>query len=350
MSARPGGATSAIRGVHPGFRAATRACTGRALATALLVSLLLALASGCNTFSRRRAEAEYGPSEGLLETVAVLRRHVADDTYRFPPASDFTGRNVYRASLLRLENLERTHADAMRSGTMDAVVAFAKARALERLRAFDLAADHYRESARLSEEMRAEALASAAFCDRLDHATRTGLDLVDPLAEAGTAPMPLDPDRVVAELDERVAQLSTLLEDVGETHYRWIVQEEIERADEARAAYFVAIRAVLPDGTLRALQELQRVATRHGASKSRLRHLLRLADFYAELSREYLDAVPPASLAFDPARLRESADAAIRLYELVASHDGRPEKLEASRRLEAFLALTLGIDADRFDR
>ena len=116
---------------------------------------------GCSSFSSKQEEAQYGPSEGALETVAVLRRHVPDDTYRFPPASDFSGRNVYRASLLRLENLERAEEGAMRSGYMDDVIAFAKARALERLRAFDLAALQYRESARLSSELRTVALESA---------------------------------------------------------------------------------------------------------------------------------------------------------------------------------------------
>ena len=152
------------------------------------------------------------------------------------------------------------------------------------------------------------------------------------------------------DLDERIARLSSLLEEVRDSHYRWIVQEEIERADWIRAQYSIATRAVVEDGTLFALQELQRVVTRHGASKNRLRHLLRLADFYETLSREYLAAVPAESLEFDPARFSELVDAAIRLFELVASHDGRPEKLEATRSLEAFLALTLSVDADRFDR
>ncbi len=316
----------------------------------LLVASFLGTTQGCSTFSAKREQALYGPSEGILETVAVLRRHVPDDTYRFPPARDFTGRNVYRASLLRLESLERTEADALRSGYADDVIAFAKGRALERLRAFDLAAQQYRESARLSQTLREEALSSAEICERIDRAVRIGIDLVDPLAEGGSPPLSLDAARIRTELDERVARLSSLLEEVRETHYRWIVQEEIERADRIRAEYAVATRFVVEDGTLLALQELQRVATRHGSSKNRLRHLLRLADFYATISREYVAAVPPESLEFDPARFRELADAATRLYQLVASHDGRPEKLEATRSLEAFLAMTLGIDADRFDR
>lgn len=320
----------------------------RGVGVVLLLATSLATL-GCNTFSARREEALYAPSEGILETVAVLRRHVPDDTYRFPPATDFSGRNVYRASLRRLENLERAEADALRSGYMEPVILFAKARALERLRAYDLAAQHYREAARAADDLRPEALASAAICDRLHEAVAIGLDLPDPLA-GDAAPLPLDAAAVRLALDERVDRLSLLEAEVGDVHYRWIAQEEIERADLTRARYFMAMRSALPDGTLIALQELQRVATRHGASKNRLGHLLRLADFQADLAREYLLAVPPASLEFDPARLAELADGAIRLYELVAGHDGRAEKLEASRKLEAFLALTLDIDADRFDR
>jgi hypothetical protein len=279
-----------------------------------------------------------------------LRRHIPDDTYRFPPATDFSGRNVYRASLLRLENLELAEADAMRSGYMDPVLLFAKARALERLRAYDLAAQHYRESARLSSDLRSEALASASLCERFEDAISLGLHLVDPIAEGGVEPLPLDVDAIRFALDERVAQLSFLESELNGSHYRFIAQEEIERTDRARASYFVGMRRILPDGTLLALQELQRVGTRHGASKNRLRHLLRLADFYALLAREYLEAVPAPSLDFDPAKFRELVDAAIQLYELVGSHDGRTEKIEATRKLEAFLALTLSIDADRFDR
>ena len=91
---------------------------------------------GCTTFSSKQIEARYSPSEGILETVAVLRRHVPDNTYRFPPANDFTGRNVYRAALLRLESLQRAEVSALQSGYMDDVIAFAKARSLERLRAY----------------------------------------------------------------------------------------------------------------------------------------------------------------------------------------------------------------------
>ena len=102
---------------------------GRGLAVAAAL-----LAFGCA--STPEPDPVYRPTQNLLEVVAVLRRHVPDDTYRFPPARDFTERNVYRSSLLRLENLERVHADALRAGQMDGVIAFAKGRALERIRAY----------------------------------------------------------------------------------------------------------------------------------------------------------------------------------------------------------------------
>jgi len=127
-----------------------------------------------------------------------------------------------------------------------------------------------------------------------------------------------------------------------------VVQEEIERADVARAKYFVGLRTILVDGDIRAVAELQRVVVRHAESKNLNRHLLALADLYADLAVEYTDAYPPSGLGFEPAHFQELIDAGTRLYEMVANQDGTPEKLEASRRLEAFLAFALAIDNDRF--
>jgi hypothetical protein len=324
---------------------------GRAAAVAVAIALAGQAGAGCSTAKQKKLEARYGPSESVVEVVAVLRRHVPDDTYRFPPATDFTGRNVYRSSLLRLESIERMHADALRSGYMDGVLAFAKARALERLRGYDLAAVQYREAARIDDALREEALRSARVCDEIAAAVAVGIDFEDPVApgDAGARDTePADPDRIVAELDERVALLSFLLDEQEGTHYAAVIREEIERSDEARATWFERHRYDLPDGQLRAVSEMQRVVARHGSSKSRLRHILRLAALYDDLAHEYVNAVPPESLEFDPARFQDLVDPAVHLYESVAAQDGTPEKLEAARRLEAFLAFTLVVDRDRF--
>ena len=291
----------------------------------------------------------YAPTENVLEVVAVLRRHVPDDTYRFEPARDFTGRNVYRSSLLRLENLESRQADALRAGHLDGVIAFAKGRALERLRAYDLAAEAYRIAAERDSELRVPALHGADVCDALERAssgTPEPGELAATTATQGELPQQIA--AVIGGFDERVATLEALGATETQSQYAFVVKEEIERSDVARADYFAALRRLFPDGDVRAAAERQRVAMRHADSKNSSRHLLALAELYADLAEEYVDANPPESLRFDPARFQELIDTAARVYEMVAARDGTPEKLEASRKLEAFLAFALRVDRDRF--
>ena len=296
---------------------------------------LLALLAAAACSSKTPDEA-YRPTESVLEVVAVLTRHVEDDTYRFEPARDFTGRNVYRASLLRLESLEVVHEEALRAGHLDDVVAFAKGRALERLRAYDLAAASYRQVVREEGELQAEAERSAETCDALADATRP-----EPGAEA-------DLGDALARHAARVEALETLGVHLAGTHYEPVVLEEIEHADELRAEALVARRAVEPDGDVAALAALQRLVVDHRESKNANAHLIELADLYAELAEEYVDLHPPESLDFDPPTFEAMVGSAARLYEAVANQDGAVERMEASRRLEAFLAFTLRVDHDRF--
>ncbi len=302
---------------------------------------LIAWIGGCS--SHKAPDPRYRPAENILEVIAVLRRHVADDTYRFEPARDFTGRNVYRSSLLRLESLEHVHADALRAGHMNGAIAFAKGRALERLRAFDLAAEEYRIAADREASLKVEALRSADVCDALHRADRP-----EEPPDRAANPAPPNPDAYLRDFEERIAVLDRVARAAEGTHHVPVIEEEVEYADQARAHWFVARRSVLPDGNLRAVSELQRLVVRHGESKNVNRHLLALADLYSDLAVEYADANPPASVRFDPVRFQELVDGASRLYEIVAGKDGTPEKLEAARRLEAFLAFALRIDHDRF--
>jgi hypothetical protein len=287
----------------------------------------------------------YRPVESVLEVIAVLRRHVPDDTYRFEPAQDFTGRNVYRSSLLRLESMEQVHVESLRVAHMDGVIAFAKGRALERLRAFELAGEEYRLAAELDRELAVEAGRSADLCEMLHEIGGMAIDL-DELA--GQAGLETNADGMLARFEARSARLEDLERVAEGTHHVYVVREELERTDVARAEYFVGLRQILPNGDVRAAAELQRVVMRHRDSKYGNRHILAVAELYEELATEYVDAHPPESLHFDPVRFQELIDATSRLYEVVASQDGKPEKLEASRRLEAFLAFALRVDRDRF--
>jgi len=292
-------------------------------------------------------DPRYRPAENVLEVVAVLRTHVPDDTYRFEPARDFTGRNVYRSSLLRLESMERVHAEALQAGHLDGVIAFAKGRSLERLRAFDLAAGEYRLAADRDAELAEDALESAGICDALAAAVGIGIDLGQ-VSDATARVDEAELARVISAFDDRTGRLEALAQVVDGSHYAAVVREELERTDVARAQYFAALRKALPDGDVRASAELQRVVTRHRDSKNTSRHILALARLYEDLAVEYVEVNPPQGLLFDPARFQELVDAASRLYETVAEQDGRLEKIEASRRLEAFLAFALRVDHDRF--
>lgn len=303
----------------------------------------LVLAATCACAPARAPDPSHDPAASVLEVVSVLRRHVPDDTYRFPAARDFSGRNVYRASLLRLENLEQAHADALRAGHLDDVIAFAKGRALERLRAFDLAASSYRHAARGEGPLAEPALRSAALCDAFAEAGA--------IAPAGVLEGTVaDPDAILDAHEMRLALLEALRPDAQGTHYAAILEEEIEAADEDRARRFVELRRVLPEGDVRAIGELQRIVVGHRESKNANRHLLELADLYAALASEYVEANPPEGLRFDPPGFQDLVDSASRLYEAVANQDGTTEKLEAQRRLESFLAFTLRVDRDRFSR
>jgi hypothetical protein len=314
---------------------------------ALRLGTGLALLLGCS--STPEPDPRYHPTQNVLEVIAVLRVHVPDDTYRFEPARDFTGRNVYRSSLLRLESLERLHAETLRAGHMDGVIAFGKGRSLERLRAFDLAADQYRVAALRDPTLKVEALRSADVCDDLHEASEEAVGL-DDLAGLTEEQLPRDtvPEAILAQFEERVRLLEEVAERAEGTHHVAVANEEIERADMARARYFSGLRKVLPEGDVRAIAELQRVVSRHSESKNANRHIIALADLYADLAVEYVEAFPPESLRFDASRFRVMTDSASRLYEIVANQDGTPEKLEASRRLEAFLAFALRVDSDRF--
>ena len=311
----------------------------RALPAALAAALFASAAAGA---SGDAPDPRYQPTQSLLEVVAVLRRHVPDDTYRFPAARDFTGRNVYRSSLLRLENLERAHEAALKAGSWAEVLPFAKGRALERLRAYEIAAAAYRSAEKAQGSLADDARRSAKVCDALADATR-------PAPPAPSGPdQPIPREEALAEIARRHTKLEDLLPRLEGTHYAAIAREELERNDGERARLLVSTRHLYTDGDVKALGALQGIAVDHRESKAANAHVLELADLYALIAREYVDEHPPESLDFAPERFEELVSSAAKLYESVANQDGAIEKLEAARRLEAFLAFTLRVDRDRF--
>ena len=283
-------------------------------------------------------DAVYRPTESVLEVVTLLRLHRDDDTYRFAPARDYTGRNVYRASLDRLESLEALYRDKFQSGYLDAEILFAKGLALERITEFALAAEHFSHAAGLESVLRDAALLAAAISESLD-------------AARGIEPPPdATPEHAMEIFDERQRILGALLLEAGTSWHRPVVREELERADLARARYFRARWLLEPGLAATVLQQYQVLLQEHSDSKNRNRHLIELADLYTDFSRRYAARHPPVSLRFDPATFDEYARSASRLYESVSQQDGAVEKLEAEHKLEAFAAFTLEIHEQKIPR
>jgi hypothetical protein len=154
----------------------------------------------------------------------------------------------------------------------------------------------------------------------------------------------------MAHFDAQLSALEALAIDVQGTHYEAVRREEVESSDLARARHFAALRRLQPGLNATALQQYQNLIQRHRESKFRNRHLLELADLYAEFSHDYVSSTPPVSLAFDPSTFDELARGATRLYEAVSQQDGAIEKIEASRKLEAFLAFTLAVHDEKLRR
>lgn len=295
--------------------------------------ILLALFLGC---ARTQPAAVYAPTESILEVVAVLRLHIDDDTYRFPPARDFTGKGVFRSSFDRLESLEQIHEEKLRSGHLQDVVLFAKGRALERITEYDLAARHYGEVEKMNSPLAPAAQQGRAVNERIAAADR-----VRPASGAQLS-------EVLADFEDRQIFLEELEREVDPSHYVYVVREELERNDVARAEYLRARRRIQDGLDALALRQYQRLVQRNQKSKYRNRHLLDLGDLYAELSRDYARRVAPSSLGFDTVIFDEYAFGATRLFEAVSQQDGALEKIEASRKLEAFLAFTLQVHDEHF--
>jgi tetratricopeptide (TPR) repeat protein len=299
-----------------------------------LASSLLWLAACSST----PPDIRYRPAESVLEVVTLLRLHRDDDTYRFAPARDYTGKNVYRAALDRLDSLEALYSDKFSTGYLRSEIQFAKGIALERITEYELAAQHFERAAELDSELARDADEAAQICNRLLRASEVILSPDVPMSE------------VLSYFDAQTRELEELLSDVGVSYHSPVVREEIERSDLRRAHYADARRRLDPRLSAFALQQYQLLLHKHAESKNRNRHLIALADLYSSLSRQYAAGNPPVSLRFDPATFDEYAYSASRLYEAVSQQDGAIEKIEASRKLEAFLAFTLEVHEQKIPR
>jgi len=283
----------------------------RLAATLLLLVLVAAPARGGD------ATGAFAPYEDLLEVVADLTWHLRDDPYRFPPPKDPTGHDLFRLSLERLQNWEQRYPGRLRD-----VTAYGRAEALEHLGEYTKAADVYATVAKLPSPLAERA--------------REGAERAGAFAEAAALP------ETGAELDGALAALRTKLDAWGKvvaryagTPYEAAALVEEERLERTAARLVVEHRRALQDGNVAAEQALRFLVQKHADSKELPAHILGLADFYADLARDYV-ADHDRPLAFEETAFVERADRALDTYRKVAAWDGAREKPEAQARFAAF--------------
>jgi hypothetical protein len=270
----------------------------------LVSAALLAALAGPPAARAGDATGVFAPYEDVLEVVADLTWHLGDDVYRFPAPKDPTGHDLYRLTLRRLENWETRFPRRLRD-----VTTFARAEALERLGAYRGAADAFARVAALESPLAARAREGAARAGAFAEA--------DALPEHGA-----DLEATLAVLRRKLDAWADLGERHAGTRHEALVRVEEERLEVTAADLVVRHRREIEDGDATAERALRFLVSKHAASKNLPDHVLRLAELYAALAREFA----------------ERADRALDTYRKVATWDGVPEKLEAQARFTAFEA------------
>jgi len=223
------------------------------------------------------ATGALAPYEDLLEVLADLTWHLKDDIYRFPPPKDPTGHDLYQLALHRLENWEKRYPGRLRD-----VTGFARAEALEHLGEYRTAADLYRQVAALPSPL-------------AEHA-RQGAERAGAFAEAAALPEDApDVDGALVALRAKLDAWGKVVARQGGTPWEPAALAEEERLEGVAARLVVAHRRAVEDGTTAAERALRFVIQKHAESKELPGHILHLADFYAELARDYVTEHPRTS-------------------------------------------------------
>jgi hypothetical protein len=284
----------------------------RTLGTMVVTLLLLARPAAAGD-----ATGVFAPYEDVLEVVSELTWHLRDDVYRFPPPKDPTGHDIYRLSLHRLENWDKRFPGRLRD-----VTSFARAEALERLGDYAGARDLYAKVAALPSPLATRAAEGAAragtFAD------------VAAMPESGA-----DLDATLSALRAKLDAWATVFSRQAGTPFEPLILVEEERLERRTARLVVEHRRLLDNGAATAERSLRFLVEKHADSKLLPDHILRLADLYADLARDYVED-HDRPLVFEEPEFVSRADRALDAYRKVAMWDGAPEKPEAQARFTAF--------------
>ncbi|HXG51374.1 MAG TPA: hypothetical protein VNN77_08230 [candidate division Zixibacteria bacterium] len=292
----------------------------RLLAVPLAFLLSGVLLSGCSGRTVT-PEPRYVPAGDLLDIIKDFQRLAREDIYRFPIPKDVTGMNIFKATLVRLDDYEKKN-----PGRFIDIVQFNRALAFERLRDYDQAAVWYRKVAETD--------------GRLGREAARNLEALDAFQRVRDKPVSAeDPFQYMKALDEKVAAWNELIARYRGTPYEFLARVEEERVDRAKIAFVEANRYRLKEGNQLVILGYSQLVTKHRQSKNIYRFLIDFGDFYARLAKEYVAQYDPEGLEFDFKAFDQFAKSALKLYTEVVQVDGILEKIEAQGRIESMRGL-----------
>ncbi|NQU44167.1 hypothetical protein HQ520_12835 [bacterium] len=277
--------------------------------------ILLVVFEGCSRAPQPVPDEPYG---SLLEIVAEYGRHADTDLYRYGIPLDLAGRNVFRATLARLNSFEKS-----RPGSQPDVVAFVRAGCYARLSEFEQASRIYQAvSSGPASGLSVRATSLAVEMDALHGATRnrsTGESLGDWLAD----------------LERRGRDLSVLEEEWAGSYEALLARKAREQVEVEMALLLFRNRHVLEQGAERSVEHLHGLIDEHAGSRRIFAHRLLLGEFYLTLARDLVLVRSPEGLDFDVSLCLDLAVQAREQFLLVSQADGFEEKPEGQAMLEA---------------
>lgn len=273
-----------------------------------------------------KIDERYKPYKNLLEILSDFRRHLNDDTYRFPPAKDITGKNIYKATLIRLKNYQETH-----PGYMEDMVSFSMAKAFEKLQDYEQAIVHYKKllntKSRLEDEARKNINVCSDFLKLIEMNKKRKQNLNNKSIEEN-----------LESFDDILKRWVALNKRYNDTPYEYLSKEEEEKADVEKIDFIVKNRYKFENGVNLAIIGYNQLIEKHKESKNIYSHIIKFGNLYNTLSKEYVAENNPRGLSFDVNEFNKLAHSALDLYGIVASKDGIPEKVEAKGMIESYQA------------
>ncbi len=269
----------------------------------------------------KNAPAYVQPAENLLIVVADIQRHLNDDIYRFPIATDVTGQNVFRAGAGRLANYE-----VLYPGKLTDVVSLAKGQAFEKLGDYAIAAKAYEVASKSP-----DAAVARVGNESLQRTRRFDAAANQPVDKSALRTYERDMQKKIKGLDD-------LAQELKGTAHRALALVERERAEIELAQFYISMRFMQPYSTDDAIRQIRRNMDRNQESKNRYTHHLMLADLHAQLAREYTVLNDPDGPGFRMKDFEAFINPARTEYHIIEQADGYPEKLEGRAKLIALEA------------